>query len=409
MNKKSAHYATFDSASRKWLLILLAIFSIPAIASFFTDHDERSAWERRELAAFPTLKSAEAVNQYFSDMDLYINDHIGFALNFNRIYRQIVYYIFQDSPVENISYGKNGFTYLNSHTAKHINSSFKVVCNRGRKFNRLTNIEQNLDAVHQYFDQRGYPVSFGIAVTKVALYPDSLPAKIPSKLIKACQKYSGKDNILTRLHEKSTEGKTFHYPQKELLALKNEPYFYPKENFHWNGMSAHYFSRGLLTRMGIKMDTTSYDEKHLVTANADLHQLGFIRRAKVWHYPYKDYQVKRIHQSPELIKQYYKNVRDYSEFDTKNSATNETALVLSNSFGAYTAPHLAPAFKKLYHININHVMEKDNRRIYGDLIDQLNPDKIIFIFHDEAMITSLPIKKLIVYTSKKDDGVNNTL
>ena len=407
MSKQSDHYATFDSASRKWLLILLVIFSIPAVASFFTDHKERSEWEKRKLATLPKLENVETINQYFSGMDSYINDHIGFALNFNKIYRQMVYYVFQDSPVDNISYGKSGFTYLNSHTTKYINSSFNIVCNNGSKFHRLKSIEQDLDDIHRHFEQRGYTVSFGIAVTKVALYPEYLPDSTPTKLIEACQKNIENDNLLTRLHDRSTNEKTFHYPQKELLTLKNDPYFYPKENFHWNGMSAHYFSKGLLTRMGIEIDDGAYDKKHLATVNSDLSQLGFIRRAKAWRYPYSEYQVKITRKSPELIKQYYKNVRDYSEFDTSNPATDETALVLSNSFGAYTAPHLAPAFKKLYHINVNHMMTKEKARIYGKLIDRLNPDRIIFIFHDDAMINFRRIGGIVQYARNHDNGISD--
>lgn len=407
MSTPSEHYATFDSASRKWLLILLVIFSIPAVASFFTDHNERSEWEKRKLATLPTLENPSEVNQYFSEMDSYINDHIGFALDFNKIYRQMVYYVFQDSPVENISYGKNGFTYLNSHTTKHINSSFNMICKKGRKFHQIPNIKQSLTSIHQHFKQRGYPVSFGIAVTKVALYPENLPDSTPPSLVKACQKYIQSDNLLTRLHDKSTDEMVFHYPQKELLTLKHDPYFYPKENFHWNGMSAHYFSKGLLSRMGIAVDGGSYDKKYMTTVNSDLSQLGFIRRAKAWRYPYSDYGIKTTRKSPELVKQYYRNARDYTEFETDAPLTNETALVLSNSFGAYTAPHLAPAFKKLYHINISQVREEEEESIYGELIDRLNPDKIIFIFHDDAMINFRRLGKIANYSKTYNQKTKN--
>jgi hypothetical protein len=172
-------------------------------------------------------------------------------------------------------------------------------------------------------------------------------------------------------------------------------------------MSAHYFSRGLLSRIGITFEDNSYEKKHLTTVPSDLSQLGFKRNVKVWRYAYKDYQVKVTRKSPELIKNYYNNAREYSEFDTGNPATQETALVLSNSFGADTVPHLAPAFKKLYHINLNHMKENERAGIYGELIDKLKPDRIIFIYQDEAIINARTIKKIARFSRNHSKHTSN--
>jgi len=397
MGKKSQHYTTFEPPSRKWLVLLVLVLFIPAASSFFTNHKHRSAWEKRDLAQMPNLESVQDIASFFSKMDLYLNDHIGLALDSNRLYRKIIFYVFRESPIRNITYGKNGFVYLNAHSTKYLNSNFESTCIRGVDPKYLPGLTRKLDTIFKHFEQRNYQVSFAVPVTKIAIYPENLPDNTPANILKACAKYRLGNNNPVLLDTAYSGKHDFYYPLQALSSLKDNPHFYPKENFHWNGMSAHVFSMGLLARMGITVDESIYNERSISTVSADLTDLGFDRQIKAWFYPYSGYKIHRSTRSPSLVKQYYRNATDFAEFKTANPATEQTALVLSNSFGSFTVPHLAPAFKTLYHVNINHLAEDEGPVFYAQLIDSLNPDRIIFIFEDTSLIRETAISTILEY------------
>lgn len=395
MRKKSQHRTTFDPHSRKWLVLLALVLFIPTAFSFFTNHKHRSVWEKRELAQMPVLENVQDIASFFSKADLYVNDHIGLALDANKLYRKIIFYAFRESPLKKITYGKNGFVYLNSHSTKYRNSNFESTCIRGTAPKYLPGLTQKLDAIFRHFEQRNYQVSFAIPVTKIAIYPENLPDNTPANILNACAKYSSGNNNLASLDTAYSGKQDFYYPLQELSDLKDNSHFYPKENFHWNGMSAHEFSMGLLEQMGITVDASIYNEKSISTISADLTDLGFDRQIRAWFYPYSGYKVHRSSSSPSIVKQHYRNATDYTEFRTANPATEQTALVLSNSFGAFTVPHLAPAFKTLYHVNVNHLAKDEGPAFYDQLIDSLDPDRIIFIFEDTSFIRETAISTIL--------------
>ena len=101
---------------------------IPAVMTFFTDHSERSRWENRELNTFPDIKQISKGAEYFREIDDYLNDHFGLAIDMNKLQRKLVFYLYKDSPAPNISIGKNGFIFLTGPTKNNPFSSLRKLC-----------------------------------------------------------------------------------------------------------------------------------------------------------------------------------------------------------------------------------------------------------------------------------------
>ena len=392
------HYARFDSASRKVLLVLVLILFLPSALSICTEHDRRSQWEKRELALAPYFTSFLALDEYFLQLDDYINDHIGLALEFNRLYRMALYYVFRESPVENVTYGKNGFIFFNSHSQKNINSNLKIVGIDGLNPIGAKRVTERMDAIFDHFEQRGYQVSFGIPVSKPALYPEQLPDDTPPDLFAGCMEFAQADNFLVKLHNNSTQERVIHYPQREFLTLKESEHFYPKGSFHWRGMSAHIFAKGFLERLNIEVDGTTFDEKTLRTTGSDLRMLGFERQEKTWKYDYRKFQINHTLKSPELISENYEYVSQFSQYTTEGSLTQDKALLITDSFGIYTAEHLAPGFKTLIHVNVTDLKEGEMSNFYGEMIDKIAPDRILFLFNDQSFIGRYALNRIRVAT-----------
>jgi hypothetical protein len=74
-------------------------------------------------------------------------------------------------------------------------------------------------------------------------------------------------------------------------------------------------------------------------------------------------------------------------------ASGRSALLLSNSFGAFVAPHLAPGFKSLTHVNLNALQEAEAEVFLQQLMERVKPDDVIVLFHDGG-IPSVPLLML---------------
>ena len=123
--------------------------------------------------------------------------------------------------------------------------------------------------------------------------------------------------------------------------------------------------------------------------------MGFTHKISAWYYPYKQYNLVQAKEN-ELawIKKYYKRAREYSYYESRRPMSTRRALVVSNSFGAGVARHLAPGFQSLLQININHLQDNEYPLFFSDFIDHLRLTDIIFIFHDHEFISGSYLKRI---------------
>lgn len=154
------------SAKLTIFFIALLLF-IPLLTSWSTDHAERSKWEKRELAEWPEWRSS---SDYFSQLSAYADDHIGLALELNQLYRKLMFYGFRDNPVANISVGKSGFVYLNSHNAKRTNTKFNTLCKDGVSNVFFNKRKEQFDRLFTLLKSRSFTTTIGIAISKPAAY-----------------------------------------------------------------------------------------------------------------------------------------------------------------------------------------------------------------------------------------------
>jgi hypothetical protein len=384
-------------SSKLILLFLAVILSIPVVAGFFTNHEERSSWENRPLTQFPQWHEWKDAALFFNEIDRFSSDHIGFALPLNRLYRKFRYYIFSDSPIKSITVGSSGFVYLNSHNPQKSYTVFESLCIHGDDANRLQKRVDVLGKIFFELESRGYKPSVGIPVSKPVLYPDNLSSQVPHRHRDACTTYRHRDNIPKRLGEiYSSTKKIIYYPLDDFYNLRNQEAFFPKENFHWNGKSSHVFARDFLSLLDLAPDEDFSKGSVLRSTKADLKRMmGFSRNIYTWHYPYARYKIiKTKIQELAWIKNYYKRASDYSQFETGEPISKRRALVISNSFGAGIARHLAAGFQSLLHVNIGHLQDDEYRAFFADFIDTLQPTDIIFIFHDDEFVSGGYLNKI---------------
>ena len=386
---KGEGFSRVEFTNKTWLVSVFLILSIPGVSGLFEDSKEREQWERRELAGFPIISDLYLRPvKYFGALDLYLNDHFGLARFLNKLNRKGLFYAFNTTPSKNISIGRDGFIYLNSHSKKDKNMVFKYYCNE-RQYDEayFVNTASSIKVVEENFTRRGYRFFFGLAPSKPVIYPYNLPESVPKKLKDACSNASQSDfgtvKMIVGLQE---TGSKIYYPYSLFQGRQHEKYFYPKENFHWKGKSAHLFAGGLLRSLGIQVTKNYHDGAFLKEDQSDLSNfLGFSLPVKVWSYPYNDFGVKHMPVLPGPTEKYYERVNDYSYYRTNSPLSDRKAIILSDSFGYNAVSHLAPGYTEVLHINISNLQEPEKRSFYVDYIDNYKPDDVIFLFHDAGI------------------------
>jgi hypothetical protein len=372
-------------------LVLAAILAIPAIATFSTDHLARSSWEKRPLAEFPSL-SDRRKKSYFEELENFINDHIGLALEFNQLYRKLKYYVFRDSPVANVVAGKNGFMFLGSHDANNPHRIFDTMCREQTPVAVQQMIRRGVGSIAVGIFALNMRPSFGILPSKPVVYPQQLPRQLPQRYRDSCLAYSQRPNLPTTLARDWPA--YIHYPLQNFIELRDQPYFYPPQNFHAQGYSAHEFARSFLATMGIELDSRFDSAREQQLVMADLELAGFTQEINIWRYPYAEYGVIKHEGQPELVRRFYPRVEDFAHFKTAHPASNRVVLLLTNSFGEFMAPHLAPGFKDLYYININELAPENTQPLLTALFAQGGITDFVYLVHDEGLMNGFKLDQL---------------
>jgi hypothetical protein len=289
------------------LLLLIAVcLGLPAIGMHWTDDAKRSRWENRELAAFPRLIGAGSERSgFFQGLETWIDDHFAFALPLNRLYRQMVFYVFSDSPSEQVTLGKDGFVFLNSHVPGTPNPALRRLCD-------VTIVNQDYPAlasawvrILRHFERPGRNVVLAVAPTTPVVYPDMLPDSTPPAIRKACAAYRQAPPPVSRLvTDMREQGLRAVYPLETFIANRLDGNFFPKQCFHFSGLSAHLFGETLLKTVGIDPPAAWKTRIEDGQRRGDMEELfGFRREVHSPDFDYSHFGMQVAYQQPASIKE----------------------------------------------------------------------------------------------------------
>lgn len=385
---------TIQFAGREIVLItlLIGLLSLPAIIGFFwSNSSETRRQENRTSTPFPPLNQVRKNPKAFIvSLDAFLNDRIGFRHYANTLYRKVKYYVFHDPPSSNINIGKDGLVFMNSHRLDRINFVFNLLCEQQVDATLdLTNaMDTTLTAVSRFYEGQGYSVTIAAAPTNIAIYPDKLPREVDQKYRDACNSYGPRNGLLFQLADKGRMSGAYriYYPYELFRKHRDEPYFYPKEKWHWTGKSAYLYARDLAYQTGI-MDTLQLDDPAKVdVVDDDLWMFfGFSRKIKAYRYDYE-----KFHTTIEAPMWQFSMTSQGGlvHYQTPNALTSKRGLLLANSFGLDLAPHLASVFKDLYYFNLNVIEQSDEEVTFSNIAKHTNPDHIYVLFDDAGVIAA---------------------
>jgi len=370
------------------LIFASAVFlGLPSVRGLVEDTEKRELIENRALTPFPSLEIESLfTGSFFSQLDRYLSDHFGYSQKLHRFHQSIVYFVFRDDPVPNLTLGRDGFVFLNSHSRDTPYSAFERLCVRGGIAGALPSVEQHWPRVLEELGRRGIRATLAVVPSKPGIYPEMLPRRVPEAIRQACREYGGTENSMARLRrEGARRDLAIYYPFEEFSAARYTGNFYPKENFHWAGESIHLFMLGLFDTLAISPTGAYSADPRTTEIRAELSRiLGVRLTATIRDYDYAAFGVTEKAREPAFIKQWYARASDFREASTGNPMTSRTALLISNSFGAFAVKHLAPAYRRIVQVNVNDVLPEEGAIFFEEVVQEVVPDDVIFLFHDES-------------------------
>lgn len=395
--EKTAQYI-FDRDARLLTIGLAVLLALPGLGTFFSDGTARSISENRTLAGFPELFAADRETSLFAELDTYLNDHFGFALFLNQLHKRIVFHVFGDSPSSSFKVGQDAFIFLVSHPGAPRFSVLNTLCLQSQQPKLTADAVSDWMRILDHYTAKGMRTALVLIPPKPVVYPEKLPVSVPQRYHEACRQYSPSTSLAGAVANLDTglgpgiggaSERAVVYPFEEFRSARDDGNFYPKETFHFAGKSAHLTAGKTLIRLGIN-PSPDFDE-YVVTRDfaKDYDELlGFPQSIESEVYHGAAFQLSILPEEPALISRFMAKSKTYGTIRSAAPLSRRKALLVGDSFTTVFADALAPGYRELVWIVINHLDEEEGAKFFGEMFDEIRPDDLIFVFHDTGLVNN---------------------
>lgn len=369
-----------------YVLILASVLLTPTLTMPFINHKARQTWENRNLTNLPQLSKALSQPQkFFSQLDNYIDDHIGGGFQVIKARRKFYFDAFGATNDTFIVGNNDGDYFLTSpFLQKNRENPFawwQNACVSAQSSDHLERNIKRFEIAEKHLSKYGAMVIFGMVPTKAVLLNDRLPISTPKKIKDACQQITVTNNWAAN-YSKLNPKINFFYPIETFKAHITDPLFYPNTAYHWQGESTWIWAEELAKKYhlnvsplwdstGCKPKKVPWDIGKLIGVGQEtngcdrnLSQLEIKTNSK-FLYPIEDNK-----NSIEIVKMI-----------NPHDSNGKTAIIFSNSFGPAVREQIASHFKTTYHLRSGVINEKDMHSLLSKT-DILNVDYVFVTIAD---------------------------
>ncbi len=193
---------------------------------------EGESTENRTLIEKPVF-SADTIDEFPSQYSAYYEDNIPFKQNLVFAYNAILFKIFNDSGVESVVLGNDGWLFYNSEAKMDGSTLTEYKRTKVYDEEELQNIINNTVAQKEYIESLGMDFVLLIVPNKEEVYSQYMP-----KEIKRCEGDASCDVLVERL---KNAGINVVYPKELMVELAENDEsvrLYRKYDTHWNALGA---------------------------------------------------------------------------------------------------------------------------------------------------------------------------
>lgn len=318
------------------------------------------------------------LKKHTANIDDYLADQFGFRKNFISGANKVRYKLFDEIISKQITVGKNGFFYFNSHSAKTPNSLIKSICSiiplslRAQK-----KTKKYFAAFLKHTRNQGIITHIAVIPTKLKIYPEYLPA-LEKKWCDPLQ-FNWVDSLMESMAELQV-----YYPLEMMLELKKSIQVYLPKHFHWHGHLPAIVAEDIMKNLWNIKPTFNIKPK-IANVQPDLknHYRGLTFYEESKQYNYKSQGIKTCKGKNCLadLNKYYKKGISFTHTNN-NIKTKNKLVLLTDSFGAFISEHFSRGFPEVILISINYLKPEEEYRFYQWITKDIKPTHLLYLMHD---------------------------
>lgn len=387
------------------LLILLLPMSVHVSGLMWDRESVPRYAENRVIAGRPSMpRDAQSWLAFPAQMDAYVNDHFGLRQSLIAWHNQARYVLLNEAASPQLSVGKDGFLFFNSHEAAHPRRMSDFLCGQ---FLRQTGgqaiIEELAQEVHATMQQalRLHPnTSLAFVPTKPILYPENLPTWMQQECAKGTPALPAFLQQLVKLDQANlaqaqSVSQAVAYPLAAMQAQKATQLVYPKPNFHWHGKGAQIFAQTIAEQEWHLSAQRSFQfVPESLASDMQSFMPGIDLNIDILTPDYAAAGVEACLGGscfPEL--RTATKLGDVSRYRVRKTSGENTAapkklLIISDSFGQGGAGYFSAYFDEVWHVSINNtgaLNANERAELQGDL-SRFAPDRVLYLFHDYSLV-----------------------
>lgn len=371
--------------SMVWVISFLLLITVPTLLGIISGQETGGEnYENRVLASMPKMDKKNYEN-FPEEFEKYYNDNLPLRNELINLNNKISYYIFKDSPSNQVLLGKNEWLFYMGGSVQTSTGQTEIWDEE------LVRIAENLNNAQKYFEHEGIEFVVFIAPNKATIYKELLPDNYPI----VSEKTRG-EILADYLHENTNVRVIF--PVDELKDIKGEYESYLQFDTHWNNLGAYVGAKELNEQFGIKMsDVSELDMKSVPEAKGDLEkmtQINFEGTGKDYHIAGYDNELK----DEKYVMEYHNE-----KGDTRN------VVVKKDSFGVRLAQYFTPEYKNSYFVSDDeekYIKEFDADIFVYEVVERNATSIWLDLDFIETEIKQVDGKKEIIFSSMTTNPLN---
>nr|WP_315484150.1 hypothetical protein [uncultured Undibacterium sp.] len=368
-----------------FIFVWFGLVATPLYIHFFVPNSDNVNGENRQLALLPLVPvTFQDRLSWPEKMDRYLNDHFGLRMEMIEWNNALHFGVFGDLNSVQLTSGKGGFLFFNSHSAQDPLSMIHFLCGRRTKSDDYQRMATTA-STFMHSALATFPNShFLVVPTKPVVYQE----KLPDWLQQQCTGLTPPvPEIVAQLRLDPSLAARIIFPLTEMRAKVSQHEFYTKATFHWVGDGAKPVAQ-LVASDFFHLPSISTLSNSPKKELADMQSfLPGVRLEDSLREP--NYQKAGITECrgaacfPEFST-FSAKIGDLSRF-TQNEKKGPKLLIVSDSFGRGIAGMFSEYFGEVWHISVNNFKTLDPTelsKVQDISLNQYKPDHVLFLWHD---------------------------
>lgn len=221
-----------------FILLVLIVLYLPIIQTFIPIVKEKALKGFFEKKTKPELNSENYFKgNYQEEYMAYLNDEVPLKATITRIYNQILYSFFNQTTVNDVVIGENGYLYEKPYIKEFNGDQFNGTTINLEKVNRLVSI-------HNSLERMGKKLLIVFAPGKASMYPKYFPSNLKKGL-------TDSTNYFTLVKLIGKTGLNF-IDFRDYFIKYNDTTTYTimgKKGVHWTKFASHLASDSIVSKM----------------------------------------------------------------------------------------------------------------------------------------------------------------